>query len=262
MARICMLALAGLLLGWVGEGRSAAAVELMPHRAAYRLTVADSNDGSGVVSVEGGLVIEWRAVCDGWISNQRLAFTARTDEGPGFSYDVRFSSWESRDGAELQFNTRSSDGTGPPETYKGDATLGMAHAAGTAHFAEPAGATVVLPPGTVFPSRQMRELIAAAEAGRQMVTHMVFDGSGLDALSQVTAAIGRPRHGSAGMPETLWPVSLAYFKQDSIDPLPDFELSFDLSAGGVLYDVVLDYGDFTLKAELETLEPLQAPRCN
>jgi hypothetical protein len=263
MARICMLALAALLVALPGAGRATAAVELTSHRAAYRLSVVDCSQGSSVVRVDGGLVIEWQAACDGWISNQRLAFTAATDEGPGFRYDVRFSSWESRDGDMLRFNTRSSDGTGPAETYKGSATLGKAGAAGVARFAEPRDDRVELPPATIFPSRQMRDLIAAAMAGRPMLTTIVFDGSGLDALSQVTAAIGKPRKVETdGKTQTRWPVSLAYFKEGSTDVLPDFELAFDLSPGGIIYRVVMDYGDFTLRADLEKLELLPPPRCD
>ncbi len=186
-----------------------------------------------------------------------------TDEGPGFSYDVRFSSWESRDGTELRFTTRSSDGSEPPDIYKGDAALSRAGATGMARFDQPQGASIVLPSDTIFPSRQMRDLIGAAMAGRPLLTSTVFDGSGLDALSQVTAAIGRPHEVETdGKSEKRWPVSLAYFKQGSKDAVPDFELAFDLAPGGVIYNVVLDYGDFTLKADLEKLEILPAPRCD
>ena len=41
---------------------------------------------------------------------------------------------------------------------------------------------------------------------------------------------------------------------DGDDALPQFEIAFDLSAGGVLSNVRLDYGEFTLKADLEKLE--------
>ena len=46
------------------------------------------------------------------------------------------------------------------------------------------------------------------------------------------------------------------------DSLPQFEIAFDLSTGGVLSNVRLDYGDFTLKADLEKLETFAKPDCN
>ena len=70
---------------------AAPAVDLLSHRAAYRLSLAQAGRPS-LAHVRGGLVLEWRAACDGWLSQQRLGFVAESDDGPGFSYDVRFSS--------------------------------------------------------------------------------------------------------------------------------------------------------------------------
>ena len=74
-----------------------AAIDLVPHRAAYRLSLADSERSLDLVEADGVLGIEWRAECDGWLSQQLLAFTAYTQEGAALSFDVRFNSWESRD---------------------------------------------------------------------------------------------------------------------------------------------------------------------
>ena len=62
--------------------------------------------------------------------------------------------------------------------------------------------------------------------------------------------------------EQRWPVSIAYFAADKDDSLPQFEIAFDLSTGGVLNNIRLDYGDFTLKADLEKLETFAKPVCN
>ena len=43
--------------------------------------------------------------------------------------------------------------------------------------------------------------------------------------------------------------------------LPQFEIAFDLSPGGVLNNVRLDYGEFALKADLEKLETFAQPVC-
>jgi EipB-like len=245
---------------------SAAPVNLLPHRAAYRLSLADAESGSGVTQVRGGLVLEWRAACDGWLSQQRLGFVAQSDEGPGFTYDVRFSSWESRDNTQLRFNVRSFDGPRMQEEFRGLARLEAPGAKGTARYSLPEGDVVELPAGTIFPTEHVADLVEAAQAGERVVSRQVFDGSGENALTRATAIIGRPEAvrlaGGAGE-ERRWPVGIAYFGEGKAedDALPQFEISFDLSEGGVLHDVKLDYGEFTLDARLEKLETFDRPDC-
>jgi hypothetical protein len=245
---------------------AAPAVDLLPHRAAYRLSLLEADDAAGLSDVRGGLVLEWRAACDGWLSQQRLGFVAQADEGPGFTYDVRFSSWEARDRTAMRFNVRSFDGERLEEEYRGQAQLEGPGGGGTVRYAVPEGEEASLPVGTVFPTQHVQDLIAAARAGERFVAREVFDGSGEDALTLATAVIGPAREvtlPAGGGSERRWPVGLAYFPVAvGGDALPEFEIGFTLTEGGVFHDVTLDYGDFRLKAELEKLEPLDRPACD
>lgn len=259
-----VLGLAVLAVGLLVAEPVASAVELLSHRAAYRLSLAEgASPAGGVTGVRGGLVMEWRDSCEGSISTQRLGFVASVGDGPDFSYDVRFSSWESRDNKRLRFTVRSFDGGQLFEEYQGEASLdeiGRGHAA----FAKPSGEAIDLPSGTLFPTEHMRRLIAGAEHGEVVVSHDVFDGSGLEGLSRVTAVIGRSKPAAGGADASgkqRWPVSLAYHPVGGADDMPSFELTFELSDRGVLHDLVLDYGDFALQAELERLDTFEAPHC-
>ena len=83
-------------------------------------------------------------------------------------------------------------------------------------------------------------------------------------MTKATAVIGAGKKSalpSGGGEELRWPVSIAYFAMDGDDTLPQFEIAFDLSVGGVLSNVRLDYGEFTLKADLEKLETFARPDC-
>ncbi|HEX6011714.1 MAG TPA: DUF1849 family protein [Geminicoccaceae bacterium] len=256
----------GLALGAGAPPSHAAPVNLLPHRAAYRLSLAEAESSAGLAAVRGGLVLEWRAACDGWLSLQRLGFVAESDEGPGFTYDVRFSSWESRDNTQLRFNVRSFDGPRMQEEFRGLAKLEAPGAKGTARYSLPEGDVVELPAGTIFPTEHVADLIEAAQAGERVVSRQVFDGSGENALTRATAIIGRPkavRLAGGAAEERRWPVGIAYFGEGKAedDALPQFEISFDLSEGGVLHDVKLDYGEFTLDARLEKLETFEQPDC-
>jgi hypothetical protein len=264
MKGILLPVLAGAALAVAAGAVGAAPVELVSHRASYRLSLAEAAAASGLSGVQGGLVIEWRAACDGWISNQRLGFVADTTEGTGFSYDVRFSSWESLDDTRLRFNVRTFDDGSVTEEFRGQAALEAPGARGIVRYTVPDREPLELPAGTLFPTEHVRRLIQAARSGAFVLTHEVFDGSGPEGLTRVTAVIGRPKtvQPAPDRPaEQVWPVSLAYHSLKGSAETPDFEIAFDLTQGGVLYDVVLNYGDFTLKAELEQLETFPPPLC-
>jgi hypothetical protein len=208
--------------------------------------------------------MEWRASCEGWLSAQQLGFVAQSNEGEPLSYDVRFSSWESIDDTQLRFNIRAFEGDEIAEEFRGDATLDKPGGAGVAHYEVPEESTLPLPTGTMFPTAHVRSLIRAAMAGTDVVAHEVFDGSGADALTRVTAVIGQARTTPApkGVSGVRWPVSLAYYDVKDSDATPQFELSFDLADNGVLSNVTLDYGEFALKAELEEVKSYQPPTCD
>ena len=255
-------AAAAVLLIAAGSPVAALPAELLSHRAAYRLSLLQAEAASGLTTVQGGLVLEWRAACDGWLSQQRLGFVAAAAEGPGFSYDVRFSSWESRDNTQLRFNVRSFEGSKMNEEFRGLATLESPGGKGSVRYSLPEDKEIELPSGTVFPTEHVQQLIESARAGQQVVSHNVFDGSGPDGLTRVTAVIGAAKTAAGeGGQEQRWPVSLAYYGVGKADALPQFEIGFELSETGVLHDVRLNYGEFTLKAELEKLETFEKPVC-
>lgn len=236
-----------------------AAADLVSHRAAYRLTLASTGGAGALTAVNGALVIEWKVDCTGWLSQQRLGFKAETEEGPGFSYDVRFSSWESPDNKSLRFTMRSFDDGQPGDSFEGRAALSGPGGSGEARYTTPNDETLQLPPGTVFPTEHLRQLLAAAHKGVRLVTHSVFDGSGREALNRVTAVIGDPR---AKPNARQWPVALAYYQVDTAEELPEFEIAFDLGEDGILHELELSYPDFALRGDLEEVEHFDPPRCD
>ena len=255
-----------LLIGLSQAATAQAA--LQPHLAAYRLGLHAKQGASALLEVRGGLVIEWRLACDGWLSRQRLGFVATTEEGPSFSHDVRFSSWEATDGSRLQYTIRSYNDDGLQEEYRGEARLEQDEAGGLATFSAPREHEVKLPPGTVFPTDHLQRILAGASEGVRFLSHEVFDGWGFDALTQITSVIGRPKDigplaGDARRPgeDRAWPVSMAYYNVENPTDTPEFEANFLLVENGVLSELVLDYGDFSLDATLEKLELLERPDC-
>jgi hypothetical protein len=263
MARSCFF---GLLAALLSAPWAAASATLEPHVAAYRLTLADQTAiGNPFIEVRGGLVIEWRLACDGWLSRQRLAFVGTLQEGGSLGHDVRFSSWESLDGARMRYSYRSYEDRQLQDDFRGEAQLEPSRG-GVANFTTPSVRRVDLPPGTIFPTEHMQQVLAKAVAGEQFVSHQVFDGAGFDSLTEITSVIGQPRMielsterpGERGQ---AWPVSMAYYDLHKPSDTPKFEAEFLVDEDGVIRDVLLDYGEFRLDAVLDKLEMIARPDC-
>jgi hypothetical protein len=243
-----------------------AGATLAPHVAAYRLALAHNPKlGTPFTEVRGGLVIEWRLACDGWLSRQRLAFVGTLGEGGDLSHDVRFSSWEALDGSRMRYSYRSYGDDELQEDFRGQARL-EASDGGVASFAEPSQREVPLPSKTIFPTVHIQKVLDGARAGERFLSHQVFDGAGFDSLTQITSVIGpsqtvAPPVGDSEGSDRAWRVSMAYYDQQGSSDTPKFEAAFLLGENGVLRDVVLDYGEFQLEATLEKLELLDPPDC-
>jgi hypothetical protein len=253
----------GLLPG-LASGQS-----LAPHRAAYSLSLGD-NQGGGrgqVGQLEGGLVIDWAELCEGYTLNQRMRFTMSTAEEGTVESDIVFSSFESKDGTNYRFSLRTSrDGT-VVEELKGRATLDP-DKGGKAVFTDPE-VEMELPPGTMFPTAHSLLLLNLGEGGERVIVRVVFDGATLDGALDVTAILSDKMPGQ-NMLGTATPeigkrpgyrVRMAYFNPDDKAGTPQYETSMRMLDNGVAAEYTFEYPEFSMKAKLERLEALPKPRC-
>ena len=170
----------------------------------------------------------------------------------------------------MRYTVRSYDGDRLKEEYMGEASLDAKGQRRRCKFHQAGPARGLrLPPGTVFPADHFNRILAEASGGKSFVSHEVFDGWGFDALTQVTSVIGQPRpyepsserEIAAEAEAEVWPVSMAYYNLTDGSDLPEFEATFMLTKSGVLQELLLDYGDFRLKATLSEFELLDEPAC-
>lgn len=257
-----------LLLG--GQAVRAEA-DLVEHRAVYALSLAKTEAGStAVTNARGKLDFEWSDVCDGWAVRQRTRIFVTHADGSQVDFGWSLNAWESRDGLTYRFFIRRLFGTGEEETVRGEARLDGPGLGGTATFTEPEERTVTLPKGTLFTSRHNFVIIEAAENDALPDWRTVFDGTGDDGgYYGVNVALAKAL--PAGAPTNLdlpmladqqsWRVVMAYFDPMDEGVAPSHEQRLRVFANGVVDELVLDYGDFSLDAELVDLEPLPAPDC-
>lgn len=262
------------VLGALVAGAPAAAAELQPHRALYELTLATVRSNSDITTLTGRMALEWADACDGWTVNQKVRMNFTSRNGPPVSNEFNFSSFETKNGNMLRFIMRSSADGEPFEEFVGTATRGAG--GGEVVFSVPDGQTLALPAETMFPSEHLFLLVASALAGETWIGEAVFSGTGPESLHEVTAFIGpeipagsRPIAHTGEGDETMralaelrsWPVAMAYFPLRHNDPEPEFEVSYRLMENGVASSLLLDYGEFAMRANLHRLEILIPPDC-
>lgn len=251
---------------------AASAFDIAPHRALYRLDLAQTKSASGVIAASGAMLYEWGETCDGWTVQQR--FRLRLDYAEQDNTDVSSTlvTWESKDGLRYRFNERRMRNGDLDEEIRGEARLDGKGKGGSAEFTRPEAATLTLPPGTIFPTAHTLQLIERAEAGDTLVSRKVFDGATVDNAGQITAVIGpKLKPGPATPDEKLpksklldrpsWRMRLAFFPADSKQEQPDYELGMRLLDNGVSQDMTLDYGDYVIRARLDDIEALPRPHC-
>lgn len=261
----------GLLAGGLplGPAGGAAAATFTPHRAVYDISLADAGSGGSVARAHGKLEFEWADVCTGWTVSQRTRVEMVSAEGQVIEFGWTLNALEAKDGRHYRFFIRRLDAGGPAEELRGEASLRDPGRGGLATYSEPAAREVVLPKGTLFPTAHSLLLIEAATRGELPLWRMVFDGSGDEGLFGVNAvplralpADGEPRFASPLLDgQKSWRIHLAYFGSDQSVAAPEHEQSLRLFANGVVDDLILDYGDFALRAVLKELAPLPAEGC-
>jgi len=257
---------AALLLALTLAGAGAHAAGLVAHRAVYDMRRASASIESDVVGVQGRMEVNVEASCDGWRLEQFLGFRVMDGDGGVYEHLARLEGFESREGREYWFNTKTWEDRRLTEELAGVARVDPGEGPGRVRLSKPEAQTIALPPGTLFPTGHIAALVDAASAGERRLRRTVYDGSTLESPYEISAAIGARRAGADGRFDALedaaaWPVHLAYFPVSAVEPAPDFQMEVLLYENGVAGDMVYDYGTFTVAVRLETLELLPTPSC-
>jgi hypothetical protein len=220
-------------------------------------------------AVNGTMAYELSETCDAWNVEQRYRLKMTYSESPDVTIASSLESSETKNGLRYRFDhneTRSDE----EEKTSGTARLDGEDKGGSVDFAEPSGKTIRLPPGVLFPTAHTAILIDKAVAGETFVSKHIFDGGAADGPVLVTAIIGAKvepdpelAKNSPLLDRPGWRVRLAFFPPDQKVEKPDYEIGMVLLDNGVSRDMVIDYGDYAIRAKLDDIEalPKAKPGC-
>lgn len=246
---------------------AARSVALAPHKATYKLSLDHARLQSGVSDVTGKMSFAWNDACDGWTIDQRFQVKFVYTEGEEMDLVTNYATWEAKDGTSYRFSVRKLVNGNPDEELSGGATLD-GNKGGTAYYDKPEARELELKPGTMFPSAHTMRILSQVGSGDNLFSVPLFDGSEAEGPSPVNTVLGKMRTPPALkvkdgdlLKAKAWQVSLAFFPSNPGEALPDYETSMELLENGVVRSMLVDYGDFRVKMELESLEKAPKPPC-
>ncbi|GBD41962.1 hypothetical protein HRbin39_01349 [bacterium HR39] len=170
---------------------------------------------------------------------------------------MRFEGEESADGRRFRFRLESFEGRVRRERVEGVAEL-RPPVGGIARFSGPPGLLLELPPDTVFPVRQLEDVLGTLTRAPALLHHRIFDGSAPEPPVLLAAFAGRA---AASGGERLWPLAMAWFDPSDPGSTPLFELEARTDAEGIFREIRLDFGALVLEGRAVRIERLPSPRC-
>jgi hypothetical protein len=249
-------------------------IHLVPHRAVYDLSLLRSQGSRGLDSARGRIAMDFGGdACDGYTLNYRQVTVLNSNESGARTVDTQTATFEAGDGLTMRFKTTSTSGSAGASGVDGDARL-RPDGSLDVRFKQPRNAGFSAAGQPVFPTEHLKRVIEAARQGQTTVAVKVYDGSDdgnkfLDTLG----VFGRRMEAGAGtnLDEASrqadlqniarWPVTISYFTDGSADRTPAYTVSFELYENGISRALRLDYGDFVLKGDLQTLQIQPSSAC-
>ena len=254
----------------LGAAHADAIMPLAAHRAAYQISLAKGTGSQAPVSASGLIAYEFHgSSCEGYAANFRQVTELQRGEGAPISSDTRAVTFEDGLAKTLRFRIDTTLSDNPEAPIDGSATRSDVGDI-SVNLSQPKQETLALGKDILFPTQHIARIIEMAKSGAGVLEARVFDGSDtgekiFDTLTVVGKEATAPG-ADADKAEPLrglrrWPVAISYFDAAKKDTAPEYVLSFDLYENGVSGSLKLDYGAFSLAAQLTTFELLPSAPC-
>jgi len=240
--------------------------EVTPHQAVYKLSLSSKSPASRFTGVTGAAVSQIERKCEGWVVNEQIVMRMETVAGGVLNREMTFKAKESLDGKTFSFDSRSVT-NGHVEEFKGSARS-RDDGSSEAEFVVPQPKEMPLPNGVFFYVGLTNWLVELAKSGNRAGEAMNFDGSDDGGPQKVTAFILPAKadgEGQNGDSELLsakpWRARLAFFKLDTQESKPEFEIALRFLENGVVTRFEMIFDDLIVDQVLEDVLPASDISC-
>jgi hypothetical protein len=250
--------------GVPAEAITAGVARMVAHRAAYRLDLGEGRN-TGISAVRGAMVFDVQDACEGWATRQRMTMTVVDRDGQDVETVSDYATYEAKDNTRLRFSLTQSTQGAVSQRVAGEAEL-KADGTGLVRYAEPAGREEALPPGTMLPTRHTVLAIETARAGRRLLAGPLFDGTSSEGPQDTTTIVSAWSAEAAAQPrfpllanQGSARLRIAFFERGAASSgasQPEYEVGLRYYENGVADDLVMDFGEFSVRGTLLELAPV------
>jgi len=232
---------------------------LAAYRGVYDLQLETTSEKAAINTLAGRMVYEFNgSKCEGYTTQFRFITRIDMKEAPTRMTDQQTTTFESPDGKHFRFASKNF-----VDQQLTKEVIGAAVRDGkgiTVKLTKPEDAEYAINPA-VFPISHTLQVIKNALDGKRFFRIRLYDASeDADETTETTVIIGRQQKpqpdretrimGAYGN-EPVWPVTISYFSdRDNRDGLPAYRTSFLMYKNGITRDLVMDYGDFSIRGKL------------
>ena len=268
------IAAAALLGGpWTAAALTPAG-ELAAHRAVYELKLAKTSGKGGAVAARGRILYDFSGnMCDGYKLEFRQVSELDNGEGKITLSDLRSTTWEDGAAKAYQFVSQNYLNQQLIDAVDGRAERRQSVVAVT--LSKPKDKKLDLEASIIFPTEHVRRILDAARDNKSILEIPIYDGSEsgekvYNTLTVIGREIGsdrapndaaRDQQALVGMKR--WPITVSYFERTGKggEQLPVYAISFELYENGISRALMLDYNNFAISGELQTLEIKDTKPC-
>lgn len=252
------------------------AINLVPHRAVYELSLGKVRGKASVQNARGRILYDFSgSSCEGYTLEFRQVAELDNGEGKISLSDLRSNTWEDGGGKSYRFASQNHLNQKLLDAVDGKAERSSSGSVAVT-LTKPSPRKVDLDAAIVFPTEHVRRIIQAAREGQTILEFPIYDGSEsgekvYNSLTVIGREIGpgeRDLSDAASGNNVLaglrrWPVTVSYFERDKPagEQTPVYSISFDLYENGVSRTLVLDYNDFSISGVLKNLEFKDSKPC-
>lgn len=254
---------------FISSHAAASGTSVVAHRAFYKMSLGERLQNSPIVNVNGKSAFVMERDCEGWRSIEDYALEFVGESGANEQVLSHFESWESDGGDKYSFDISESSTFVGQKMFGGFAQKGTG-GTGVASFSVEPDAEISLPDDVYFPVGHLENILQMADDGQTIVAASIFTGAEPDnALMKTSTVVGNwqdavetGQFGTNALAEDgFWPVRVAYFRPSAETAEPEYEINFLMQRNGIVREYEIDYGDFSILADLTRLEDVTSPDC-
>lgn len=252
---------------------SAAAQQLVSHKAVYDIALASTKGGAaGVVDARGKMSYSIQKVCGQWRTESVFSLDVGYEMAGADTTNWRQTTRESATGCLFEFDVFVREKGQDRKDLSGKAVCDGNKK--TINLNVPVRSQAFFPENVVFPVQQTLKLLSAAKEGKKNVSSYVYDGTRPDALYSMNAVISKaavkPSERFVGDKTLIenkkaYRFDAAFFEEFSTghikDGSPQYEVSVTYYENGIGDKIEQDFGSYRLRSTLTDLKRLKEIPC-